>query len=284
MTALPPKPIEPGMGEVSDHRSSPVARWKKGALSQAVDEVAEEVPVAMVYNGISHVVMLATPTSLEAFGLGFRLSEGILHNRRELQASEIIERSNGIELHMTIAQERFFELKQRRRNLAGRTGCGLCGAESLQQLRRPLTLVKHGQIFTDNAIHDALGQLPGMQSLQQLTGAVHAAAWVTAEGRITDIEEDVGRHNALDKLIGRLAMRGTNFSEGFAIVTSRASYEMVQKSASVGTPMLVAVSAPTGLAIDLAREAGVTLVGFARADSHVIYAHPQRLSGQQASL
>lgn len=262
--------------EFSSHNSRAVERWRKGVLVHAIDQVAEEVPVAMVYNGISHVVMLATPSSLEQFALGFSLSEGILRSRSELYDMEVVQRREGIELQMTIAAERFAELKQRRRNLAGRTGCGLCGAESLQQVQRRSNPVQTGQRFRPDAVHAALSRLPQLQTLQALTGAAHAAAWATADGTIALIEEDIGRHNALDKLIGTLAINGGNFVDGFVILTSRASYEMVQKAATVGIPMLAAVSAPTGLAVDLAQQTGLTLVGFARGGGHVIYAHSQR--------
>lgn len=255
-----------------------VERWRDGALLQATDQVAEEIPVAMIYNGISHVVMLATPGNLEQFGLGFSLTEGILHSLSELYDLEVVQHSAGIELQMTIAQQRFTALKQQRRNLTGRTGCGLCGAESLQQVRRQIDSVRLQQRFKTEAIHTALNHLPQIQPLQLITGAVHAAAWVEIDGRITHIAEDVGRHNALDKLIGILVSSHTDLSAGFVIVTSRASYEMVQKTATMGISMLVAVSGPTGLAINLAQQAGLTLVGFARNSGHVIYTHSQRLN------
>jgi FdhD protein len=253
-----------------------VERWQNGAPVAALDRVADEVPVAMVYNGISHAVMMATPASLEAFGLGFSLAEGILQDRRELYDMEVIQRREGIELHMRIAQERFAELKSRRRNLTGRTGCGLCGTESLQQVMRPLRMVDSEVQLAPAAVRKALAQLPEHQKLQAITGAAHAAAWVSQQGEIACCEEDIGRHNALDKLIGTLARDAVDTRTGFALVTSRASYEMVQKSASAGIAVLVAVSAPTGLAIDLARESGMTLAGFARGDSMVLYTHPQR--------
>lgn len=257
-----------------------VERWREHKLVQAIDQVAEEVPVAMIYNGISHVVMLATPEDLEQFGLGFSLTEGILHSASELYDLEVVQRSEGIELQMTIPQQRFAALKQQRRNLAGRTGCGLCGAESLQQVRRKVKAITSQQQFSTDAIHRALSQLPMIQTLQRLTGAVHAAAWVEIDGSIAHLTEDVGRHNALDKLIGTLATSDVNLSAGFALVTSRASYEMVQKTATMGISMLVAVSGPTGLAIGLAQEAGLTLVGFARNGGHIMYTHSQRLIDQ----
>ena len=281
MNAEPPKDQWSDEAAIASWKSRLVQRWRRGVCDQVIDQVAEEIPVAMVYNGVSHAVMLATPASLEAFGLGFSLSEGIVQDRREIYAIDIVPGEDGIELQMTIAQERFFALKGRRRNLAGRTGCGLCGTESLQQVRRPLPALKLGAEFTAEALHKALDSLPQMQLLQSATGAVHAAAWATALGDVTHVEEDIGRHNALDKLIGRLAMDGVDCRAGFALVTSRASYEMVQKAATAAMPMLVAVSAPTGLAIDLAEEAGLTLVGFARPGGHVVYAHSQRLNASQ---
>lgn len=268
----------PDMAVPSSFQSRAVTRWEAGAGMNAIDQVAEELPVAMVYNGISHAVMLASPTGLAQFGLGFSLSEGIIADHRELYGVDVIVRDNGIEVQMTIAQQRFVELKSRRRNLAGRTGCGLCGAESLQDVVRCPAPVPTGVCISPAALHKAFGQIDGRQQLQAVTGAVHAAAWAAADGSVLYLEEDIGRHNALDKLIGTLAQAQVPVENGFALVTSRASYEMVQKAATFGIPLLAAISAPTGLAIRLAETTGLTLVGFARAGSHVIYANPQRLS------
>jgi len=277
-----PQFCEPAEGHAHiSHRTRAVQRWCSGTKVDALDQVAEEVPIAMVYNGISHAVMLATPASLEAFGLGFSLAEGILQHKRELYDMEIVQRREGVELHMAIAQERFLALKTRRRNLAGRTGCGLCGTESLQQVMRPTMPVESNLLMHPNAVHAALNSLSDRQSLQAITGAAHAAAWVTPDGVIQHCEEDIGRHNALDKLIGTLAHHNIDTRQGFVIVTSRASYEMVQKSAAVGIAVLVAVSAPTSFAIDLAQQSGMTLAGFARGGGHVVYTHTQRFSEQQ---
>lgn len=265
----------------ASHRTRAVERWQHGTEVHALDQIAEEVPVAMVYNGISHAVMLATPTSLESFGLGFSLAEGILNHKRELYGIEVIQRREGIELHMAIAQQRFVALKSRRRNLAGRTGCGLCGTESLQQVMRPTAPVKSDLCLHPHAVHAALASLPGLQSLQALTGAAHAAAWVSPAGVIQYCEEDIGRHNALDKLVGTLAAHDADTRQGFVVVTSRASYEMVQKCATRGIAVLVAVSAPTSFAIDLAQQSGMTLAGFARSNGHVVYTHSQRFIEQQ---
>lgn len=246
---------------------------------QEMDTVAEEVPVAMVYNGISHAVMMATPADLEDFALGFSLTEGIIKSPGELFDIELSVQLEGITVDMHISGERFAALKQHRRNMSGRTGCGLCGTESLDQAIRPIPVVGPRPPIADVAIQRAITGLKDHQPVQAETGATHAAAWCNAEGDIVEVREDVGRHNALDKLIGaRLRSgqgsdqgMGQQFSEGFALISSRASFEMVQKSAAAGIACLVAVSAPTALAIREARKAVITLVGFARPGRHVIY-------------
>ena len=258
-------------------REYPVVKWEAGALSAHDDTVAEEVPIALVYNGVSHVVMLATPQDLEDFAVGFSLSEGIITRADEIYGMEIQPQARGIELLIELAADRFFMLKERRRNLTGRTGCGLCGAESLAQaLRIPDNIVDHAEHFSHEAIVAAHHNIRARQPLQAVTGATHACAWVRPDGEIELVREDVGRHNALDKLIGARA-RSRAQSAGFVLTTSRASYEMVQKTASAGIPMLVAVSAPTGLAIRVARDCGLTLIGFARQQQYVIYSHPERI-------
>ena len=255
----------------------PVLKWDKGHIENLNDCVAEEVPVAMVYNGISHAVMLATPKDLGDFALGFSLSEGILASVEELYDVEVVHQPKGIELHMQIASERFLQLKQRRRSMTGRTGCGLCGAESLDQaMRIPANVISIADRIQSRSIYLAHHQIRNEQKLQVLTGATHACAWVKPDGSIARIREDVGRHNALDKLIGARAYQHDT-QPGFVLTTSRASYEMVQKVASAGISILVAVSAPTGLAIRIAQNCGITLVGFARNHQHVIYSRPDRI-------
>lgn len=239
--------------------------------------VADEVPVSLEYNGISHVVMLASPTDLEDFALGFSLTEGIIGGPEDLFETEIETLPEGIQVSMRICGERMAGLKARRRNLAGRTGCGLCGTDSLKQLFRSVPPVRSAFTLSSAALQAALEEMRSRQYLQALTGATHAAAWVTGEGSISCLREDVGRHNALDKLIGALARSRTDFNSGAAIITSRASYEMVHKAASVGIGVVAAVSAPTALAIRVASELEVTLAGFARPGNHVVYTHPQRL-------
>lgn len=252
-------------------------QWRDGEVKSMPTWVAEEVPVALVYNGISHAVMLASPDNLEDFALGFSLSEMILLTRSELYELEIVPQNDGIEIRMAIANERFNELKQRRRNLTGRTGCGLCGMESLEQaIRHPLP-VGHGITISSQVLHNAFNEMNCLQYLQAKTGAVHAAGWVNPMGGVRFVMEDVGRHNSLDKLIGAIAAQGIDTQSGFAIVTSRASYEMVQKAATVGISLLAAISAPTGLAIRLAKKTNLTLIGFTRNQNHVVYANPRRI-------
>jgi len=252
--------------------------WLDGNLVSADDQVATETPVAVVYNGISHVVMMSTPTDLEDFVTGFSLSEGIITGTNQLLDVEEITTDKGVELHATIAAEAFVGLKERRRNLVGRTGCGLCGAESLDQAIPTPKIVNSLLQLSHKALQRAIVALADLQELQKETGAVHCAAWCDAQGKILIVREDVGRHNALDKLIGAMARNQTS-SDGFVLVTSRASYEMVSKAASANICLLAAVSAPTSLAINLAKKCGLSLVGFSRQGRHVIYSNEQRLVG-----
>lgn len=260
-------------------QSYQVARWHDGRFQQVADQLAEEVPIALVYNGISHAVMLASPQNLEDFALGFSLTEGILHSKQDLYGVEIHTRHNGIELHLDIATEQFVNLKARRRNLVGRTGCGLCGAESLSEVFR---LPESGNMATQarppismQSVFKAHQSMQSMQQLQQATGATHACAWAQDDGEIGWLREDVGRHNALDKLIGALAKQEQQ--GGFILTTSRASYEMVQKVAMAGFDVLSAISAPTGLAVRIAEATGTTLLGFVRQQQLVAYAHADRM-------
>ena len=262
---------------IEAHDSYGAQRWVGDIATYSDETVAEEVPVALVYNGISHAVMLATPTDLEDFALGFSLSECIVGRAGEIHDLEIVEQVNGIEVHMQLSAERAHVLKQHRRTLAGRTGCGLCGTESLDQLAKRAATVQSSAVLAAGALPRALSGLQDMQHLFRLTGAVHAAAWCDFDGGIELLREDVGRHNALDKLIGALATQRRDFAGGFVLMTSRASYEIVQKAAAVGIAVVAAVSAPTGMAIRVAMESGVTLVGFVRGERHCVYSHPQRV-------
>jgi FdhD protein len=269
-----------------------VKRWQHAVITEANDQVAEETPIALIYNGVSHAVMLATPQDLEDFALGFSLSEGILQHKSELYDIEVVEQTDGIELRMDIATACFVRLKEKRRSLVGRTGCGLCGAESLAQaLRLPKRYENdalqpniHGVSRASvanpkinvNSIEKAFCAMQSKQLLQQATGATHACAFVNTSGEVLLVREDVGRHNAMDKLIGALAKAGQQ-EYGFVLTSSRASYEMVQKVAQAGLTMLAAISAPTGLATRLAEQYDVCLVGFLREQQCVIYAHADRI-------
>ena len=244
-----------------------ITRLTDGEACELTDAVVTEAPVALVYNGISHAVMMASPTDLEDFALGFSLTEGILESADQLYDLGIEHTPDGIEVSMDIHGQAFDRLKQRRRQLTGRSGCGLCGVDSLAQAMRPIPSVTP-QAIDPEALQHALQQLPAAQIHNQATGAAHAAAWCTPDGEIQALREDVGRHNALDKLIGHY--RGT-LADGFILISSRASYEMIHKACSAGAGALAAVSAPTSLAVQCAHQAGLTLVGFARPGRHQTY-------------
>lgn len=263
--------------EMEAHGSYPASRHTATASRACAEILAEEVPVALVYNGISHAVMLATPGDLEDFALGFSLSECIVGRAGEILDLDIVEQAQGIEVRMQLTAERAHALKQHRRSLAGRTGCGLCGTESLEQLARRGGRVTSSAQVVQGAVTRALAGLGQRQTLFGLTGAVHAAAWCDLSGGIELLREDVGRHNALDKMIGALARGNRGFDEGFVLMTSRASYEIVQKAAAVGIAVVAAVSAPTGMAVRVAQDSGLTLIGFARGERYCVYSHPQRI-------
>ena len=239
------------------------------------DVLAEEVPIALEYNGISHATVLATPAYLADFARGFSLTEGIVRSPADIRGIDVIPRADGVVVQLEIAAACEMQLKARRRAMAGRTGCGLCGVETLDQVVRPVPPLGPRGTVSLAAIQKALGDLRAAQPLHQATGATHAAAWADASGALRCVREDVGRHNALDKLIG--AMLGEPREGAFAVVSSRASFEMVQKCVAAGIDTLVAVSAPTALAVRLAEEAGLLLVGFARGATASVYAHRARL-------
>lgn len=257
----------------------PVDRWRHGESTHENDFVAEEVPVAMVYNGATFAVMMATPHDLDDFALGFSLSEGLINDPSQLLQLESHALIEGIELAIRVtdnAAGAHLE-KERQRLLPGRSGCGICGTRDLEQAIRHGNAVGEGHVITRDALERALQELQSRQPMNAATGAVHAAAWADREGQILLVREDVGRHNALDKLIGAMRRGGVDPGDGLALVTSRASYEMVTKATSAGITVLAAISAPTALAIELARSAGITLVGFTRPGGHNIYTHPDRL-------
>ena len=250
---------------------------RAGTVARADDWLADEVPVALIFNGISHAVMLATPLDLEDFALGFGLTEGLLDRADELYDVEVVDDPAGLRVEMEVSSACFARLKDKRRSMAGRTGCGLCGTESLEQVEPPLRALEAGAPpLSPPAIAAALREMPSHQALQQRTGATHAAAWCALDGRVLLVREDVGRHNALDKLVGAMIESGLDPRDGFCCITSRASVEMVRKAVAAGITALIAVSAPTARAVDTARRAGLALAGFARRDDLVLYADPDR--------
>lgn len=256
-----------------------VTRWRHGRWAQQDDLVAEEVPVAMIYNGVSFAVMMATPHDLHDFALGFSLSESLIRQPSQLIEVDCRPLLEGIEVHIQVATDAHGAhlAQQAGRLLPGRSGCGICGTRELEQAIRQSPEVGVGTSITQAALEQALAQLQTMQPMNAATGAVHAAAWADPHGQVVLVREDVGRHNALDKLIGAMHHAELDADTGFALITSRASYEMVTKAASTGITVLAAISAPTALAIELARSAGLTLIGFARPGTHNVYTHAHRL-------
>ena len=259
-----------------------VLRWRDEQARPASDWVAEETPVALVVNGISHAVMLATPADLEDFGRGFAWTEGLVDRPEDLLDIEVEVVGQGINVQLEVSAASAWRLRERRRTLAGRTGCGLCGTDSLDMVRQPLNPVAPLHLTTA-AISRAHEALHAHQPLQALTGATHAAAWCDLDGDIQVVREDVGRHNALDKLIGALLQAGYDPGSGFFAITSRASFEMVQRTVRAGVSGLAAVSAPTAMAVDLASRHGLLLAGFVRGPDLVVYAGADRLQPMTTS-
>jgi len=263
-------PLPAGIVELSVHRPPHIT-------DATPDFLAEEVPVALVYNGISHVVMMASPKDLELFAIGFSLSEGIIEHPQDIYGMDVVQACNGLEVQIELSSRRFMGLKERRRALAGRTGCGVCGVEQLNDIGKPVSPLPFTQTFNLAHLDPALEHLNDVQPIGQLSGCTHAAAWVLPSGEIAGGHEDVGRHVALDKLLGRRARESEVWQQGAALVSSRASYEMVQKSAMCGVEILFAVSAATTLAVEVAERCNLTLVGFCKPGRATIYTHPQRL-------
>ncbi|WP_433705467.1 formate dehydrogenase accessory sulfurtransferase FdhD [Paraburkholderia sacchari] len=268
MTSCPPRAESTG----SVVRN--VLRHKRDETIAAVDHVVEELPVALVINGISHAVMMATPIDLDDFALGFALSEGIVERASDVFEIETFLHAEGAEVHLRVSQEAFMALKDKRRALAGRTGCGVCGIESIELLdlhpaRIPLSPT--APTISRTAVERAARELRDHQRLMHATGGIHAAAWCDGDGKIVQVFEDVGRHNALDKLIGWLARARIDTAQGFIFLSSRASYELVRKAARVPAHTLATISAPTSLAIAVAQEAGIRLLSFCRGDGFVEY-------------
>lgn len=267
----------------------PRAEWRVNGLTQAAVEtqgaraIPEECAVAFTYNGSTYAVMMASPQDLEDFALGFSLTEGVVGRASDIEQLELIETELGIELRMWLGEADAGKLAARRRQHAGPTGCGLCGIESLAEAMRPPLPVDGGHRYTPDAIMTAMGSLAPAQVLNQETRAVHAAAFWRRDRGLVALREDVGRHNALDKLGGALARSGEPANSGLLVLTSRVSVEMVQKAAAIGAPVVCAVSAPTALAVRMAEAAGITLIAIARPDGFEVFTHGNRVQGERAS-
>jgi FdhD protein len=270
----------PGLGygqPVSDREFTSLA----GSNAQPTRApVAEEVPIAFVYCQRTHAVMMATPCDLEDLAVGFTLSESIVEHASEIRGVRVSRHSRGIDLVIDVAASVVDRLAARSRALAGRTGCGLCGVEAIDDAVRLPPRVASTLTVTADAIWRAAMALEGQQPLNRDTHAIHGAAWATASGEVRVAREDVGRHNALDKVFGALARAGIAPGDGFVVVTSRASFELVQKAAVLGVPILAAISRPTALAVRMADAAGMSLLGLVRGRSANVYAHPSRVRGE----
>jgi FdhD protein len=265
-----PEPI------VRAHRST----WRAGGCVEGERAIPEETAIAFTFNTASYAVMMATPQDLEDFAVGFALTEGVISSIDTIEGIDIVEEEVGIELRIWLKAPQAAEFLGRRRKMAGPTGCGLCGVESLVEAMRPPLAVGEGLVFTPNQIMTAVDSLFPLQVLNRETRAVHAAGFWDPERGIVAVREDVGRHNALDKLAGALARENATARQGLVVLTSRVSVEMVQKSAAIGAPIIVAVSAPTALAVRMAESCGMTLVAIARKDGFEVFTHPQRVKGE----
>jgi FdhD protein len=258
--------------------------WREGSPSAGSRSIPEETAVALTYNGGTYAVMMTTPRDLRDFAVGFSLSEGVIGSPADIDSLDIVALDDGVELRMWLSQAKADRLRERRRHIAGPTGCGLCGIESIAEAMRPAAVVAPGLQFSPEQIMTAMRSLPSRQKLNIETRAVHAAAFWNARSGIVALREDVGRHNALDKLSGALAHGSIVASEGIILLTSRVSVEMVQKSAAIGAPVMVSVSAPTALAVRMADAAGITLAAIARADGFEVFTHPRRISHRDVAM
>jgi FdhD protein len=256
--------------------------WRHGGASEGVRLIPEETPLALTYNGGTYAVMMGTPQNLEDFAIGFSLSEGIVKSVDDIKSLDVVRLDDGIELRMWLASDDAARIGERRRHVAGPTGCGICGIESIAEAVRPAAVVPHVQTFTPEQIMAAIQAIAPLQSINLQTRAVHAAAFWSPAGHIVALREDIGRHNALDKLAGALARSRTDTHGGMVLLTSRVSVEMVQKAAAIGAPVIVAVSAPTALAVRTAQAAGITLIAIARQDGFEIFTHGGRIAARHA--
>ena len=259
---------------------SPAKRkaWRDDRLAEGTRLIPEETALALTYNGGTYAVMMGTPHDLHDFAVGFSLNEGIVQLPDDIHSLGIVELDDGIELCMWLSSEKATRLSERRRHIAGPTGCGICGIESIAEAVRPAAVVAKGRAFAASEIMAAMASIAPLQKINMETRAVHAAAFATPTRGIVALREDVGRHNALDKLAGALARARIDAREGMVLLTSRVSVEMVQKTAAIGAPLMVAVSAPTALAIRTAEATGITLAAIARGDGFEIFAHAERIT------
>jgi FdhD protein len=257
--------------------------WRESGVSEGLRTIPEETALALTYNGGTYAVMMGTPQNLRDFAVGFSLSEGIVPSAADIRSLDIVHLDDGIELRMWLEPSHAKRLNERRRHIAGPTGCGICGIDSIAEAIRPATIVAEGRSFSPQQIMAAMQAIAPLQTINIETRAVHAAAfWMPGRG-IVALREDVGRHNALDKLAGALAQGKIATSEGMMLLTSRVSVEMVQKAAAMGAPLMVAVSAPTALAVRMADAAGITLAAIARADGFEIFTHARRIVADVAA-
>jgi FdhD protein len=258
---------------------SPAKRkaWRDGRLAEGTRLIPEETALALTYNGGTYAVMMGTPQDLADFAIGFSRNEGIVQSPDEIETLDIVELDDGIELRMWLSPAKAALLSERRRHIAGPTGCGICGVESIAEAIRPAAVVTGGRSFSPREIMAAMASIAPLQKINIETRAVHAAAFWTLARGIVALREDVGRHNALDKLAGALAKQKVDASEGMVLLTSRVSVEMVQKTAAIGAPLMVAVSVPTALAVRTADAAGITLAAIARSDGFEVFTHPDRI-------
>ena len=252
---------------------------RNGVIRRGSRVVPEEVPIAFSYDGSTHAVMMGTPADIEDFAVGFSLTEGIIASAAEIEAINVIEEGPGLDVQVTLAQEREEALRARRRHMAGPVGCGLCGIESIEQAVRPVPDVSAGSVtLSARDIAEAAAALGGAQVLNAQTHAVHGAGFLVPGEGLLAVREDVGRHNALDKLAGAILRKGLNGAGGVVVVTSRISVEMVQKAAILGSSVLIAISAPTALAIRTAETAGMTLIALTRGEDFEIFTRSDRVS------
>lgn len=256
--------------------------WRRNGVSDGLRAVPEETALAITYNGGTYAVMMGTPQDYKDFAYGFSLSEGVVGTIDEIESFEAVEFDDGVELRMWLASEKAESISARRRQIAGPTGCGLCGIDSITEAVKPAAVVAPGGSFSFDQIMTAMDALAPLQKINVETRAVHAAAFWTPEQGIVALREDVGRHNALDKLAGALAQAKVNTGKGMVLLTSRVSVEMVQKTAAIGAPLMVSVSAPTALAIRMAEAAGITLAAIARSDGFEVFTHPGRVTSDEA--